>query len=354
MGLLDHPMFSHMPKKMATISSKWGNKENVLREAAQYPTRKSFFEGNRSCYNAAKSRGWFEEACAHMPKNLCAGNKPPTFKWTKEAVIKEALKYDNKKDFRTKSAGAWDAALKNGWVKEACSHMNVYVKHFELEELIEIFKDCKNKKEARIKNRFAYSAVKRKKLEDIVFAHIPKRLRLVGKDSPFYKWEDEELKKLAKKYTSKKRFMTENPQAYQALYKRDFFLEACSHMKESVCVSVDEKILMDIIKGIFPKTHRVRDMKVKIEGKPHIKGFDIDIYVPELRKGIEFDGKYHHSLEGLRRGRPNWPEEDLKKYHELKDGWFASKNIQVLHIKEEDWITDKDICVKRCMDFLGK
>ncbi len=353
MGILEHPMFSHMPKRFKSgILSKWSEKKNILAEALTYSNKKDFFEGSQSCYNAAKAKGWFEEACLHMSENLCIGNKPPNYKWTKEAVKKEALKFTNKKDFRKKSAGAWDAAIKNRWVDDVCPHMPVLSRRFTVQELIDIFKDCKNKKEAREKDRSAYNTVKNRRLQDRVFGHMPKRIKFVGKNSPFYKWTDEELISLALKYPTKLEFMKENPQAYQALYKRPIFLKACAHMKESVCVSMDEKVLMDAIRAIYPKTHRIRDMRVKIENKPHIHGFDIDIYVPEKRRGIEFDGKYHHSIEGLRRGRPNWPQEDLECYHELKDGWFASKGIQILHIKEEDWIKDKEKCIKHCFEFL--
>jgi hypothetical protein len=42
------------------------------------------------------------------------------------------------------------------------------------------------------------------------------------------------------------------------------------------------------------------DNKVKIKGKPYIHGFDIDIFIPELNIGIEFDGGYYHTFAGLK------------------------------------------------------
>ncbi len=96
-------------------------------------------------------------------------------------------------------------------------------------------------------------------------------------------------------------------------------------------------------------------MKVKIPNKSYIKGFEIDIFVPELNKGIEFDGKYHHSFEYMRVDpkRAKWSDNDIHNYHEIKDAWFASKGIQILHIKEEDWNKNKELCVKRCLKFLN-
>lgn len=285
MDILNHSMFSHMPKRFKKkISSKWSEKKNILMESLKYSSKKAFFEGNQSCYNAAKKNGWFEEACSHMPKNLCIGNKPSTYKWTKEAVTKEALKYNEKKEFAKKSAGAYDAAVKNRWLNEVCAHMKVFKRSYTLEGIRSLFSSCKTKKEAYNKDSNAYIHARNNGWGDIVFSHMPKRIDLSGKNSPFYKWSDEELKALALKFSTKLEFMKEHPQAYQALYKRTIFLETCLHMKESVCVSVNERILMEIIRKIYPKTHRIRDMKVKMEGKPNIHGFDIDIYIPEKEK----------------------------------------------------------------------
>ncbi len=88
-------------------------------------------------------------------------------------------------------------------------------------------------------------------------------------------------------------------------------------------------------------------------GKPHIKGFDIDIYIPELRKGIEFDGTYWHSFSGLSRSRIDWPHEDIENYHQIKDKYFLSKGIHAFHVIEEDWIINKEKCIKECLEFLN-
>jgi len=34
------------------------------------------------------------------------------------------------------------------------------------------------------------------------------------------------------------------------------------------------------------------------------------------------------------------------------DRYFKSKGIDILHIKEEDWVKDKDRCIKQCFLFL--
>jgi len=72
-------------------------------------------------------------------------------------------------------------------------------------------------------------------------------------------------------------------------------------MKRSSGTSVAEKELVSVVKSVWKTGCKLKDRRVKIEGKPYIKGFDIDIFVPELMRGIEFDGTYYHSFEFMRK-----------------------------------------------------
>lgn len=61
-------------------------------------------------------------------------------------------------------------------------------------------------------------------------------------------------------------------------------------------------------------------------------GFEIDIYLPDYKLGIEFDGLYWHS--------------DIykdKKYHLNKTNECEKQGIQLLHVFEDEWINKKDI-----------
>lgn len=117
-------------------------------------------------------------------------------------------------------------------------------------------------------------------------------------------------------------------------------------------LSLPETVLFDSIKEKYPSTKRLRECNVKIKDKPHIKGFEIDIFIPHLNKGIEFDGKYWHSYKGLRRSRGHWPDEDVLNYHEIKDKYYLSKGIKILHVREIDWIIDSKSCIDKCLLFL--
>lgn len=45
------------------------------------------------------------------------------WKWTRHALIVEARKYETLRDFRVKSNGAYQAALKRDLLDEICGHM---------------------------------------------------------------------------------------------------------------------------------------------------------------------------------------------------------------------------------------
>jgi hypothetical protein len=110
--------------------------------------------------------------------------------------------------------------------------------------------------------------------------------------------------------------------------------------------------LLNTITNVFPFASKYYDSKVDIKDKPYIKGFEIDIFIKDMKLGIEFDGDYWHSFDGLSKSRKNWPENDIRNYHQIKDDYFLSKGIRLLHIKESDWYANKDIQIERCFRFL--
>ena len=61
-------------------------------------------------------------------------------------------------------------------------------------------------------------------------------------------------------------------------------------------------------------------------------GLEIDIYLPELKLGFEFNGLYWHS---------NKYKE--KSYHIDKTNYFLDKEIRIVHIWEDDWIFRREI-----------
>jgi hypothetical protein len=69
---------------------------------------------------------------------------------------------------------------------------------------------------------------------------------------------------------------------------------------------------------------------------------EIDIYLPELKLGFEFDGLYWHSNE--------FKEND---YHLKKTLFFKEKGIRIIHIFEDDWDLNKSIIQSQIKNLLG-
>lgn len=86
-----------------------------------------------------------------------------------------------------------------------------------------------------------------------------------------------------------------------------------------------ENILYDYIKSIY-------DGEVIKNERTILDGKEIDIYLPELRLGFEFNGIY-------------WHNEIFKniKYHQEKSLKCMNKNIQLIQIWEDDWMYNCEI-----------
>ena len=269
-------------------------------------------------------------------------------KWNFEKLKKEALKHKRRMDFAKYSYNAYMAALRKGILDTICAHMELPITEaYGCEELRIVALKYKTRKEFENLAYNAYQAAHRKGqyFFDSICSHMPKNVNDL-------KWSFDKLKKEAQKHNSRSEFRDFNPAAAQAAVRRGIYEEICSKMKPPSGTSRPERELLEVIKNYFPHAKKDKDMKVKIAEKSYIKGFEIDILVGIA--GIEFDGEYNHSFERMRKDKRKikWSNEDIRNYHEIKDSWFASKGIQILHIKEEDWIKDKEDCIKKCLDFI--
>ena len=268
-----------------------------------------------------------------------------------EELQLEALKYENRKDFEKYSFNYYQCAYRKGmeFLNRICSHMSP-LRHeiWTNEDLcIEALKYTK-RSEFKAKNDSAYQISRRKGkiFLDSICSHM---------DLPLNRpYTDEELALEAKKYSSISEFQKKGKGASKAAYNRgrEFFDSICSHMPSITNTSSSEKELLGEIRKIFLDAKKHRITKLKIENLPFIRWFELDIYVPSLNRGIEFDGIWSHSFDGLKRGRPHWSDEGLLNYHEIKDAVFSSKGIEILHISELDWNLNKESCIQKCLDFL--
>ncbi len=86
----------------------------------------------------------------------------------------------------------------------------------------------------------------------------------------------------------------------------------CPKCQGELHTSFPEQVVFFYIHRLFPDTiNRYKE-----------KGYEIDIYIPSLRIGIEYDGLYWH--------------QNKKQRENEKDNYFYQHDIRIIHIKEYD------------------
>lgn len=98
------------------MKKKW-NYESVKNEARKFSGRTEFSQNSAGAYNAAKRNGLLDDVCSHM--------KHANTKWTPELLKLEAKKYHSRKAFKINSENAYQSSRSQGLLDEVCSHMEV-------------------------------------------------------------------------------------------------------------------------------------------------------------------------------------------------------------------------------------
>ena len=102
--------------------------------------------------------------------------------------------------------------------------------------------------------------------------------------------------------------------------------------------SLHEKEIVEYIKLLLPQ-EKIEEKCWTILGNK-----EIDIYIPSKNIAIEYDGLYWHS--------ENAGGKD-KKYHLNKTQTCTDKNVQLIHIFEDEWTNKKEIVKNRLKHILG-
>ena len=318
--------------------------EKCKEEALQYKNRTEFQKDSKGAYLKAYRGNWLDKICEHMEYI----NKPNGY-WTFEKCKEEALKYRTRYDFKKQSPTAYSKSCKSKWLEDICTHMKEVIKppnYWNFDRCKEEALQYKTRNGFQTQSRSAYKKSVQNKWLDEICSHMEE----IKKPNNY--WTFEKCKEEALKYDTRDSFGRQSISAYSRALNSNWLDKICSHMEKCSNTSKPEEQLFNLIKSEYPKAKKLRKRNIDIPDKPNIQSFEIDIYIPELRKGIEFDGDYWHSFDGLKKGRPNWKEEDLKNYHTIKDNYFKSQGIEIIHIKESDWKEDSGSELQKCLDFL--
>ena len=111
---------------------------------------------------------------------------------------------------------------------------------------------------------------------------------------------------------------------------------------EQGMVSKGEKEVLEFVKSIYSGTiiENDRTQMTPNDENGWIENHELDIWLPDIKVAIEFNGTYWHSL-------PNKIESD--KFKKIQ---CESKGIRLLTISESDWDNEQDICKSKIIDFL--
>lgn len=114
---------------------------------------------------------------------------------------------------------------------------------------------------------------------------------------------------------------------------RSIHIDGC-HMYCPKCyprtASISERSLGEFIKSIYHENIILNNKKI-------IPPLELDVYLPEKKLAIEYDGLYWHAFENFNKTKGN------KEYHLNKTQMCESKGIQLLHVFEDEWLNKTSI-----------
>lgn len=258
-------------------------------------------------------------------------------KWTLEACKEDALKYTSRWAWNKASNNRpYKTARVNGWLDICCAHMpqiNKPPNYWTIKEncIIDAHK-FNDRTIWQITSHSAYkSACDNGWLSECT-------MHMIDKIKPKGTWTLQTCKIDAKIYKTISAWQEGSPSGYQTAFKRGWLAECSEHMTKS-CLSRPEQSLREEIKALYPNA----DSKFFTQNG---KRMQLDIYIPELNKGIEFNGDYWHGEGMIRQGiNPH-------QYHANKKQFFQSINISYIEIWESEWNTNKDLCLSKAKEFL--
>jgi len=285
-------------------------------------------------------KGLLDSLCQHMPKHC--GNI-----WSKESCAKQALLFNTATEWQKNDPKSYAAASRNGWLEECSSHLKPLKEKWSKQKCLSFSAGFTSRIDWQNGHTNSYTAAIRNGWLDECCVHMPALW------SP--RWDKKACIKDASLYPTISDWQENSPSSVQSARRNGWMKECCGHMKRDGNHSRPEKALFEIIKRVFPDAR-----KLMLSNKnPDFVGkrFELDIYIPSLQKGIEFNGDYWHSLPALERKLKRkggvWSSKTISLYHQLKESFFNSFGIGVIFIQEKNWTEDQESCIKKIMEFLS-
>lgn len=321
------------------------SKEVVLLDASKYTSISEWSKNSRSCYVVASRNGWLEEASLNMSRKR-------KMAWTESEILVDAARFERMIDWIENSPVLYQAAIKLGIIKDIKQKMLPRRKRVLKWTHEAIFADAllyEKRADWEKGSPGAVMSAQRYGIYKEATKHMPANCS-IGKIPHNKKWTKEAVLEDAKRFVSIKEWAENSAAAYHVSLKNEWHDETTKHMPKYARKNGPEGEILEHVMKSFPdaKTKRFKNDSNLFS----FKEMELDIFISSIKKGIEFDGTYWHRPEVLKRGRPNWREEDLLDYHLTKDKFFNLLGIQILHVKEESWENNKQDCLNKIDNFL--
>lgn len=98
--------------------------------------------------------------------------------------------------------------------------------------------------------------------------------------------------------------------------------------------------VLEFIKDIY-KDEIIEGYRPALEGVSLSKTLELDIYIPDLKIGFEYDGLYWHS-----------DKKKDKDFHINKTIFFKDLGVRVIHIFEDEWLNKQEIVKSKIRNIL--
>lgn len=200
---------------------KW-TKHEIVKISQNCKTKKDFRENYPGAYQHAFKHNFLNETTQKLVSNY-----NPSGHWTKNRIIKEAKKYKYKKDFKTKSRGAYGAAVRLGIIDQITmgfEKRKLYTKRWDKQSILNQMKSYNYMSSFR--KDFPGAVLAAQKLG--IFDEI--KLKMKAEITPGF-WDADRIKDAAQKCKNKTEFLKKYRGAYAAAKRLNIFEDCCAHMK---------------------------------------------------------------------------------------------------------------------------
>ena len=203
---------------------KW-TKESCRLEALKYNNKKDFRNKSSSAYVTTKHNKWIDELCSHMLEI-----KKSNGFWTKEKCAEIAKEYNNITELDKNYPSCYVIMKRNKWIDELTTHMNISnrkpIKYWNYDTCLEAALIYTNKKDFKEQSQGAYTYARKHNFLNKIFETVKYDIKF----NPSDYWSYDRCYKEALKYNNKKDFKNNSSQSYRVSYKNRWIDQICNHM----------------------------------------------------------------------------------------------------------------------------